>query len=144
MTVAAATRKGCRGRAIHRLKFSPDQAVSSPSQLCHSPQLVRTRIYSSLVLRAVAIASQIYTPSMDHHVVVQLAQHRYSGSPSADQPPAAAASGESTPRMEMCPSLYRAARSGRSEEVVALLLQQRHGAGSAAGHRHQVAGNLIN
>jgi hypothetical protein len=45
--------------------------------------------------------------------------------------------------MEMCPSLYRAARSGRSEEVVALLLQQRHGAGSAAGHR-QVAGNLIN
>ncbi|KAF2909838.1 ankyrin repeat-containing protein At5g02620 [Oryza sativa Japonica Group] len=79
---------------------------------------------------------------MDHHVVVQLAQHRYSGSPSADQPPAAAASGESTPRMEMCPSLYRAARSGRSEEVVALLLQQRHGAGSAAGHRHQVAGLL--
>uniref|UniRef100_A0A0E0MD68 PGG domain-containing protein n=1 Tax=Oryza punctata TaxID=4537 RepID=A0A0E0MD68_ORYPU len=75
---------------------------------------------------------------MDHHVV-QLAQQR-PGSPSADQttppPPAAAANGEA-PRMEMCPSLYRAARSGRSEEVMALLLQQRHGAG--AGLR-QVAG----
>uniref|UniRef100_A0A0D3HIY7 PGG domain-containing protein n=1 Tax=Oryza barthii TaxID=65489 RepID=A0A0D3HIY7_9ORYZ len=53
-----------------------------------------------------------------------------------DQP--AASNGESTPRMEMCPSLYRAARSGRAEEVMALLLQQRPGAGAAA-HR-QVAG----
>uniref|UniRef100_I1QY95 Uncharacterized protein n=3 Tax=Oryza glaberrima TaxID=4538 RepID=I1QY95_ORYGL len=56
--------------------------------------------------------------------------------PSMDQP--AASNGDSTPRMEMCPLLYRAARSGRAEEVMALLLQQRPGAGAAA-HR-QVAG----
>nr|ABG22393.1 expressed protein [Oryza sativa Japonica Group]BAG98248.1 unnamed protein product [Oryza sativa Japonica Group] len=57
--------------------------------------------------------------------------------PSMDQP--AASNGDEAPRMEMCPSLYRAARSGRAEEVMALLLQQRPGDGAAA-HRQVAEG----
>uniref|UniRef100_A0A0D9XPR3 PGG domain-containing protein n=1 Tax=Leersia perrieri TaxID=77586 RepID=A0A0D9XPR3_9ORYZ len=69
-----------------------------------------------------------------------------------DQPPgrpaAAAAAGAATRsnniadgrRLEMCPSLYRAARQGQTKEVMALLLQLRHGVGAGgAGHRQFAA-----
>uniref|UniRef100_A0A0E0MD71 Uncharacterized protein n=1 Tax=Oryza punctata TaxID=4537 RepID=A0A0E0MD71_ORYPU len=50
------------------------------------------------------------------------------------------ANGEPRRTEFMCPSLYLAAHRGRVEDVMALLLQRRHGAhADAGGDRNQLA-----
>nr|CAB3491129.1 unnamed protein product [Digitaria exilis] len=66
---------------------------------------------------------------------------------SSGSPPANAAAATTQPNgsarlVQMCPSLYRAAFRGRTEEVMALLLQQRYGA-AARTERYQATVGII-
>ncbi|KAF8730955.1 hypothetical protein HU200_016830 [Digitaria exilis] len=65
---------------------------------------------------------------------------------SSGSPPANAAAATTQPNgsarlVQMCPSLYRAAFRGRTEEVMALLLQQRYGAAARTERYQATVGN---
>ncbi|XP_066161515.1 uncharacterized protein [Oryza sativa Japonica Group] len=78
---------------------------------------------------------------MDHHRQMQDIQLARCSSQHHGSEAAVTARGDSAGGLEMCPALYLAASKGRAEEVMALLLQPRHG-GVAQGHLDQVNGVL--
>uniref|UniRef100_I1QY98 Uncharacterized protein n=1 Tax=Oryza glaberrima TaxID=4538 RepID=I1QY98_ORYGL len=76
---------------------------------------------------------------MDHHRQMQDIQLARCSSQHHGSEAAVTARGDSAGSLEMCPALYLAAYKGRAEEVMALLLQPRHG-GVAQGNLDQVNG----
>ncbi|KAF8711172.1 hypothetical protein HU200_029184 [Digitaria exilis] len=80
--------------------------------------------------RGLGVAIDKHThPRVHHHSIdsLRIGSKSRTGSPPANVAAATMQQNGSASLVQMCPSLYRAALRGRTDEVMALLLQQRYG-----------------